>query len=458
MKLVKNALILLLFIVSCERMWAQCVLEKITLPNTGEWKLQNASYSNDSSIATENWQLSKETLQQQTQWLRIYAVEKNEQQRLMNADQFFDFLQKELKDNRPDHKDTFLTAPLGKKDKYKNIRYFFAPFNNKGINGQGNWKSLHWLINGKTSYHELVIACNEKDFTQSFIDKWMEHFSNAIMKEPKTTELQETVFRFQTNLSGEMDSSSLEDLRHTIKSRLRDIYSRKIEDNQILSNDQQVLIKLFGRIDTAVISLALRQHADAANLQIHEIDTNISAVKLQIDHIQNKENFTPLIFTQKANCAEAIGSVETNNNIAAINLLKSIRIPANCVLALEDKGTSWIADWLDIFLLKKEPLISGNEIVYGGAQPDYRGFMNLHIKLNQHGKTKLADYSKNNIGKYLAILIDGKVLSAPKLVGEIPGGQLIISGSFSVETLDQYLNKIGFPYPVPIHLLSIERK
>jgi hypothetical protein len=439
-------------------MWSQCVLEKITIPNTAEWKLQNAGYLKDSSLATEKWQLSNENWQQQTQSLCIYSVEKNKQQCSMNSEQFYDLLQNELNDNPRDHKDTFLTVPFGRKDRYKNIRYFFTPFQNRYKNEKRNWKSLHWFTNGKTSYHELVIACNEKDFTQSFIDHWMACFSKAIMKEPLTAELPETVFRFQTSFSSEMDSSTLEDLRHTIKSRLRDIYSRKIEDNQILYNDKQVLITLFGRIDTAVISLALRQHAVAADLQMHEVDSSISSINYQIDQIQNKENITPVIFTKRANSPAAIGAIQVKDSLLAIDLLKSIHLPVNCMLALEDKGTSWINDWLDIYLLKREPIISGTEIVYCAAQPDFRGFLNLLIKLNKRGKTNLADFTKNNIGNYLAILIDGKVLSAPKLVGEIPGGQIAISGSFSVATTDQYLKKIGYPYPIPMYLLSIERK
>lgn len=458
MKFVKNVLILLFISFQCNALWSQCVLEKITLPITVQWKLQTASYYNDSSLSIEKWQLLGENAQPQTQSLRIYSIEKNERQRSQHSSRFFMLLQNELNDNRQEQKDSFLTVPAGRKDKYENVRYFIAPIDARQANETGHWKSLRWYINGKTSYHILIIACNEKDFTQSYIDQWKAHFSKARIRKPNISQLQETVFRFQTSQVAEMDSSAIEDLSATIITRLRDIYSRKIEEDQIEVKGKEILIKLFGRIDTAVCSMALKQGAVATNLQIHEVDTSIASIKNQIAQIQNKENFTAVIFSNHINSPAAIGAIRAKDSLAALNLLKHINIPANCMLSMEDKGFSGVTDWQDIFLLRKEPIISGNEIVHCAAQPDFREFMDLIIKLNKDGKAQLADYTKNNIGKYLAILIDGKVLSAPKLVGEIPGGQVALSGSFSVATAYQYLKKIGYPYPVPMYLLSIERK
>ena len=61
----------------------------------------------------------------------------------------------------------------------------------------------------------------------------------------------------------------------------------------------------------------------------------------------------------------------------------------------------------------------------------------IDIQLTDDGAKRLAAVTRENIGKRLAIIIDGKLCLAPRIASEISGGQVVISGVF---TKQQALN------------------
>jgi protein-export membrane protein SecD len=71
------------------------------------------------------------------------------------------------------------------------------------------------------------------------------------------------------------------------------------------------------------------------------------------------------------------------------------------------------------------------------------------------GAKMFAEITKRNIGKPLAIYLDGEPISVPTVNAEITGGQAVISGTFTVQEaklLAQRMNAGALP--VPIHLVS----
>ncbi len=61
----------------------------------------------------------------------------------------------------------------------------------------------------------------------------------------------------------------------------------------------------------------------------------------------------------------------------------------------------------------------------------------VNITFDQQGGAKFARLTTENVGKRFAIVLDGKVLSAPVIQEPIIGGQARISGSFTVQTANQ---------------------
>jgi preprotein translocase subunit SecD len=64
---------------------------------------------------------------------------------------------------------------------------------------------------------------------------------------------------------------------------------------------------------------------------------------------------------------------------------------------------------------------------------DNLGRPEIAITFNANGAKRFAEVTRNSVGKRLAIVIDGKLYSAPTIRSEISGGKAVISGNFTKE-------------------------
>jgi SecD/SecF fusion protein len=87
------------------------------------------------------------------------------------------------------------------------------------------------------------------------------------------------------------------------------------------------------------------------------------------------------------------------------------------------------------YLLREQPVVQGEDLA--DAQPGFDNRTNepvINFRFNQVGARKFANFTKDNVGKPFAIVLDDKVLSAPVIREPILGGSGQISGNFSVES------------------------
>lgn len=79
----------------------------------------------------------------------------------------------------------------------------------------------------------------------------------------------------------------------------------------------------------------------------------------------------------------------------------------------------------------------------------------VRLEFNDEGTKLFSDITSKNIGKRIAIFLDGQILSAPTVQTAITDGVAIISGSFDVKTAkDLATNLNSGALPVPIKLIS----
>jgi len=77
------------------------------------------------------------------------------------------------------------------------------------------------------------------------------------------------------------------------------------------------------------------------------------------------------------------------------------------------------------------------------------------LHYNNEGAKILKDLTKKNIGKILAIYIDGQPISTPRIQEEIPDGSAQITGSFTIEEAKKLVRDLNAgALPVPIKLIS----
>ncbi len=84
-------------------------------------------------------------------------------------------------------------------------------------------------------------------------------------------------------------------------------------------------------------------------------------------------------------------------------------------------------------LLKKEAVLTGNDLADAKSGFDSSMMPDVNLTLNSEGVKKFAKVTQENVGKRLAIVLDGKVKSAPVIREPISGGNAQITGSFTVE-------------------------
>lgn len=74
------------------------------------------------------------------------------------------------------------------------------------------------------------------------------------------------------------------------------------------------------------------------------------------------------------------------------------------------------------YRVSETPDMSGSDIRIIRGIFDEMGRPAIHVEFNALGTSKFATLTRNHIGESLAIVIDDKVLSAPRIQSEIPGG------------------------------------
>jgi preprotein translocase subunit SecD len=96
-----------------------------------------------------------------------------------------------------------------------------------------------------------------------------------------------------------------------------------------------------------------------------------------------------------------------------------------------------------VLYVQKEVLLDDSMLKSAKAGTDSLGHPNINITLNDAGKKRFAEVTRENLHKKLAILIDGKIYTAPMIQQEITGGTAQISGSFSKEEAKDLAKKLN---------------
>jgi len=85
------------------------------------------------------------------------------------------------------------------------------------------------------------------------------------------------------------------------------------------------------------------------------------------------------------------------------------------------------------YLLKQIPILNGSQITDARVMFDKNNQPVISFTLSSIGADIFADWTGKNVGKRLAVVLDGKVYSAPVVRERIGGGSGQISGSFSLD-------------------------
>lgn len=108
-----------------------------------------------------------------------------------------------------------------------------------------------------------------------------------------------------------------------------------------------------------------------------------------------------------------------------------------------------------VILLKAVPILDGSMLTDARAAFDQNNQPIVSFSLDSKGARIFGDFSGANVGKRMAIVLDGKVYSAPVIRERIGGGSGQISGGFSVEeATDLAIALKSGALPAPMEVLE----
>jgi len=143
---------------------------------------------------------------------------------------------------------------------------------------------------------------------------------------------------------------------------------------------------------------------------------------------------------------------EVNTSVSVEDVRQQGRPPAGWKIYPSDEPGG------PAYLLRESPVVRGDELV--DAQPGFDQQTNQPIitfRFNQQGARKFGRFTQENVGRPFAIVLDGRVLSAPIIQTAILGGTGQISGNFSVDSANTLAVQLRSG-ALPVKLTVVEER
>ena len=222
-------------------------------------------------------------------------------------------------------------------------------------------------------------------------------------------------------------------------------------------DDTQIVITLTEQVIKDRRSAAVKQSIEIVRRRIDETGTREPTIQrqgddrilVQLPGVSDPERVKRLLGKT------AKMSFHLTDTEHSINEAMSGRVPPGSKLmqGLNEEGTGGQPR---MYLIRKRVMVSGDTLV--DSQPGFDSRNNepvVNFRFNSIGAKRFGDATANNVGKPFAIVLDGKVISAPRINEPILGGSGQISGSFTVQTANDLalLLRAG-ALPAPLIILE----
>ena len=222
--------------------------------------------------------------------------------------------------------------------------------------------------------------------------------------------------------------------------------------------------------DTAAVAAVEKAEAKAQAKAAFKTKKNAKADDAAAAAEAKKQNPLFSIFQPSGNGALSLVGYASARDTAEVNkiiysaLAKQI-LPADCRLLWSAKPADGIQA-KNIYELHaiKVTTTNGRAPIEGDVVTDAKDQFNnltgspeVSMTMNSDGARRWAALTKANVGKAIAIVLDGTVYSAPRVNGEISGGQSSISGNFTIEDTKDLANTLkSGRMPAPAHIVQEE--
>jgi len=166
------------------------------------------------------------------------------------------------------------------------------------------------------------------------------------------------------------------------------------------------------------------------------LDGRVTAVPKIKEEITGGEVMILGNFTEKETGSIAAG-------LSGIQIREPVAEPRKLSLELRLASHEKVEGWEKVpgpgpqnipLWISPEVAISNRDLTRAYVERTSEGKPGVGIILTEEGALKLARLTKSHIGENVAIILDGRVMSVPKIMAEITEGRAIIHGEFTEES------------------------
>ena len=314
---------------------------------------------------------------------------------------------------------------------------------------------------GTRAQTDAEIITELKQYADDSVDQNLEILRNRIdefgVSEPSVTKQGDR--RVVVELAGITDVG-----------RAKDIIGKTALLEFQLLKDTEVINEVFTKIDEALkkdLNAGKTQTADTLASQIESPEDTTLAGKVRkedevsVDELFGTSSIVPssdsdstLLVDQEVfeknpffSLLGALGNdfaVPVKNFRAVERIINSPEvakiIPADAEFSWDSKPEE-VADnqYFRLFLLKKKPELTGTHLtdakaaISSGYGVTRQGEWEVNMQLDGEGAKIFSRVTAANIGKRLAVVLDGKVRTSPNIDERIPGGSAVIRGNMGAE-------------------------
>jgi SecD/SecF fusion protein len=217
------------------------------------------------------------------------------------------------------------------------------------------------------------------------------------------------------------------------------------------------------------VTLAIDEHASAENtaarrLQLEQVQ---EVMRRRVDGLGIAE---PLIRSRGDSQVEVqLAGVFQRDNPNLLDCIKKpaklefrlIRREGNSTHHAAPHGYEWISpaekfnDSTDgQILVKRVPELTGKDVKRATAVMNQYGGYEISLEFGDEGTRKFARVTENHVGEPLAIVLDGKLYSAPVIRSAIRDGRASISGRFTQREAMELANVLNNPLEFELHVVE----
>lgn len=206
-------------------------------------------------------------------------------------------------------------------------------------------------------------------------------------------------------------------------------------------NNLEVTKEDDGRIVVRMTDAAITQRVSST------IDSAIEVVRRRVDalgttepSIQRQGEDRILLQVPGYDNPEKLKTVVKQAAVLSFHLVVRPATQKDAQEGLIEPGTTILPSldqYSSHYVLEDEPLLTGADLA--NAQRSVSASTNRPVvtfRLNTRGAVRFGEVTSNNVGRPFAIVLDGKVISAPTINEPITGGSGEISGNFTVSSAD----------------------